>query len=168
MAERYELLELLGKGGFGRVYLARFHGEAGFQKDVALKFLKSGAQDNRNLIARLRDEARLLGLLRHRAIVHVDRLIRLQGAWVIVMEYVPGADLSSFMKDGPVPPGPTLEVLEVASALTAAYERSSPDGQALRLTHRDIKPEHPAHGWRRQGPRLRHRPGPVRRPGGLG
>ena len=115
MAERYELLELLGKGGFGRVYLARFHGEAGFQKDVALKFLKSGAQDNRNLIARLRDEARLLGLLRHRAIVHVDRLIRLQGAWVIVMEYVPGADL--FLHEGrPRPPGPTLEVLEVASA----------------------------------------------------
>lgn len=141
MAERYELLELLGKGGFGRVYLARYHGEAGFQKDVALKFLKSGAQDNHDLIARLRDEARLLGLLRHRAIVHVDRLIRLQGAWVIVMEYVPGDDLSTLMQAGPVPAGPALEVLsEVASALTAAFERPTPDGQALRLTHRDIKP----------------------------
>lgn len=141
MPERYELLGLLGKGGFGRVYLARYHGEAGFQKDVALKFLKPGAQDDHDLIARLRDEARLLGLLRHRAIVHVDRLIRLEGTWVIVMEYVPGKDLSHLLRKGPIPAGAALEVLaEVASALGAAFERPSPTGQPLRLTHRDIKP----------------------------
>lgn len=141
MPERYELRKLLGKGGFGRVFLARFHGEAGFQKDVALKFLKPGARDDHQLIARLRDEARLLGLLQHRSIVQVDRLIRLQGAWVIVMEYVPGADLLDLLSRGPLPPGPALEIVyEVASALTAAYERTDSDGQALRLTHRDIKP----------------------------
>ena len=141
MAERYELIELLGKGGFGRVYLARYHGEAGFQKDVALKFLKSESQHDRELIGRLRDEARLLGLLRHRSIVHVDRLVRLRGAWVIVMEYVPGEDLLTLLKQGPIPPGAALEVSsEVASALVAAFERTTPEGQPLRLTHRDIKP----------------------------
>jgi len=141
MPERYELIELLGKGGFGRVYLARYHGEAGFQKDVALKFLKSESQHDEELIARLRDEARLLGLLRHRSIVHVDRLVRLRGAWVIVMEYVPGEDLLTLLKQGPIPPGPALEVCsEVASALVAAFERTTPEGQPLRLTHRDIKP----------------------------
>ncbi len=123
------------------MFLARFHGEAGFQKDVALKFLKPSARDNLDLIARLRDEARLLGLLKHRSIVQVDRLIRLRGAWVIVMEYVPGADLDTLMSGGPLPPGPALEIIyEVASALNAAYERTTPDGQPLRLTHRDIKP----------------------------
>ena len=141
MAERYELMELLGTGGFGRVYLARFHGEAGFQKDVALKFLRSDSRGDLALIASLRDEARLLGILRHRSIVHVDRLIRLQGSWVIVMEYVSGQDLLNLVRQGPIPPGPSLEIIsEVASALHAAFERTGPDGRRLRLTHRDIKP----------------------------
>lgn len=141
MSEHYELIRMLGQGGFGQVYLARFLGEAGFQKEVALKFLNTSTSSDRRLLASLRDEARLLGLLRHRNIVHVDRLIQLRGAWVIVMEYVPGVDLMSLIRRGALPAGVVMEIVsEVAAALTAAIERHGPDGTPLNLSHCDIKP----------------------------
>ena len=141
MTESYELMRLLGRGGFGQVYLARYLGEAGFQKEVALKFLNEKTSGDQRLMASLRDEARLLGLLRHRNIVHVDRLIRLRGSWVIVMEYVPGVDLLSLIRQGALPVGVAMEVVsEVAAALSAAFNRTGPDGTPLKLTHCDIKP----------------------------
>jgi serine/threonine protein kinase len=138
---RYEIETPLGKGGFGTVYRARFVGEGGFSKVVALKVLNENMADLEDVLARLRDEARLLGLLRHRAIVRADRLVRLANRWAVVMEYVEGADLKRVLAETTVPVGAAVEIVgEVAGALHSAWNTVGPDGQALRLMHRDIKP----------------------------
>ncbi|MCB9763618.1 MAG: protein kinase [Alphaproteobacteria bacterium] len=140
-ARRYEILEALGRGGFGTVYRARFLGEGGFVKDVALKLLNPDMDGIDEVARRLRDEARVLGLLRHRAIVQVDRLTRLQDTWAVVMEFVDGVDLKEILRAGPVPLGPALEIVaEVTGALHVAYTSRGPDDHPLRLLHRDIKP----------------------------
>lgn len=139
---RYEIASTLGEGGFGTVYLARMLGGGGFSKPVALKVLRTDVASSEEVASRLRDEARILGLIRHRAVVHVDGLIRLAGRWTVVMEYVDGVDLRVIPKNhGPMPLGPTLDVVaEVAGALHVAYHTTGPEGRPLKLLHRDIKP----------------------------
>ena len=138
---RYRIIEVIGKGGFGTVYRAEMQGEGGFAKNVALKLLNAEASQIDEISSRLRDEARILGLIHHRAIVRVDGLTTLDGRWAVVMEYVDGVDLRHVLAAGPVPPGPAVEIVgEVAGALYVAHDKPTPDGQPLRLLHRDIKP----------------------------
>lgn len=139
---RYRLIEILGTGGFGTVYRAELLAPGGFAKQVALKVLHDHAGMPAETAVRLRDEARILGFIRHRAVVGVDALAELEDGWAVVMEYVEGADLSAVIQSGGLPLRAALEILEeVASALAAAYA-TCPDGTGapLALVHRDIKP----------------------------
>lgn len=138
---RYQVLHPIGRGGFGTVYRANLLGDAGFVKPVALKVLNPEFSGRSDLAERLRDEARMLGLLQHRAVVHVDSLVQLEGNWTVVMEYVHGVDLSVAAAAGALPPRAALEIAaEVASALHVAWTTRRPDHQPLCLIHRDIKP----------------------------
>ena len=118
---RYEILGPLGKGGFGTVYKARYLGEGGFEKLVAVKILNAEKADVEELASRLRDEARMLGKLRHRAIVGVDRLTQLAGRWAVIMEYVQGVSLEAVLKLGRGRAGVALDITSaVASGLAVA------------------------------------------------
>ena len=145
-ARRFRFLRCIGKGGFGEVYLAEMSTSSGFMKTVAIKVLREDVQDHEQVASRLRDEARLLGMLRHPAIVRADDLITIAGRPAVVMEYVPGVNLSWLInpKRCPVamPPSVALSIIrQVASALHAAYSRPSPvTNEPLRVLHRDIKP----------------------------
>jgi serine/threonine protein kinase len=138
---RYRVLGVLGKGGFGTVYRAEMLGEGGFRRQVALKMLNSDMDAMPEIAQRLRDEARLLGMLRHRAILQGDGLVVLDDRWTVVMEYIDGVDLQLIGRKGVVPAGCALEIIgEVASALHVAYTQTTETGEPLKLIHRDIKP----------------------------
>ncbi len=137
---RYRVLALLGEGGFGKVYRAVMEGAGGFSKEVAIKLLHDDDFPE-SVRRRFRDEARILGLIRDRAIVGVDPPVQLSGLWAIVMEYVDGVSGAWLVKRGALPATVSLEILqEVARALDTVYRQAGPDGTPLRLIHRDLKP----------------------------
>lgn len=132
---------MVGEGAFGTVYEGERIGE-GISRRVAMKLLHAAHAGRVPLENRLRDEARMLSLINHRAIVRVDDLIKVDNAWCVVMEFVAGADLRHLLDSGPVPPRAALQIAEeVAGALHAAHSQLGPEGKPLRLVHRDIKPE---------------------------
>ncbi|MCA9493362.1 MAG: protein kinase, partial [Myxococcales bacterium] len=143
MAERtmLEFKEVIGKGGFGTVFRATLRRPKGFRKEVAVKVLHDRWVRDTAITARLRDEARVLGLVRHRALPAVDGLYWVQGRPALVVEYVDGVTLQALRAMGPVPLTVALEIgVEIANALHTAYNADAPDGTPLRLIHRDIKP----------------------------
>ncbi len=143
---QFQFVRCIGTGGFGEVYLAEMSTSSGFTKMVAVKLLKDSVENNPNVAQRMRDEARLLGMLRHRTIVRADDLISLSGRIAVIMEYVPGCNLTAAMDPGRnpevFPPKVVLSIIQnVANALDVAYHRPSPvTGEPLEVLHRDIKP----------------------------
>jgi len=130
----YEVLEQLGQGGMGEVYLAR---DARLGRRVALKFL---LQVNALRSARFFVEARATAQLTHENIVSLYDIAEHAGLPYMVLEYVPGKTLSSWMRERrendklvPVPPVQAAELmLPVVRALQCAHEAG--------IVHRDLKP----------------------------
>ena len=137
-----ELVETLGEGSFGTVYVARLK-EGAIQRTVVLKVLKASWANNADIMSRSKDEAALLARLNHDNIVKVEQLTSLQGRPAVVMEYVRGLTLDVIIKKhGAIPVGVALQIIaRVASALDAAFNKVPPGLEApLRVVHRDIKP----------------------------
>lgn len=137
-----EVLEPLAGMEGGRLFRGRLVGAAGFSKVVAIKMVDEGNVERAELGQRLRDEARLLSLLRHRAIVGVDDLVNIGGRWAVLMEFVDGQDLGYLLASGPLPPRAACEIgVEIASALAHAHEATDPaTGAVLGLVHRNVRP----------------------------
>ena len=141
-ARRFHIDACLGRGGFGEVYRARMTRQGGFEVEVALKLLRADVDPRGHATSRLRDEARMLGMVRHRCVPHVFDLVELDGRVGLVTEYVEGADLSKCLRSAPrIPRRACLEVLAgVADALHAAYNTPVRGGGFTRIVHRDLKP----------------------------
>ncbi len=140
MSERtFRFRGTLGEGAFGAVHEVEVQEADGFVRTLAVKCLHRQWSANAEYGQRLRDEARLLGLLRHPAIVTVHGLTRIDGQLAVLMELVEGTDLS---RVGRLPARAALEVVaEIADALDAAWTAIPPGTDApLRVVHRDIKP----------------------------
>lgn len=138
----FEILACLGRGGFGEVYVANMVSGGGVRVQVALKVLRDRLDPASLAVRRLRDEARLLGLLNHPSILRIHDLVLLDDRVTLVTEYVDGADLNRCIKSSdPIPLAATLQVIgRVADALTTAFAQAGPDGAPLGLLHRDVKP----------------------------
>lgn len=138
-----EFLGTLGTGGFGAVYLATVT-EADLVRRVAIKVMRDAPGAADDITARQRDEARLLAMLNHHAIVRVEALFEMHGRPAVMMELVDGVDVAAILKTTgqPLPLGVATHVAAtVASALDAAWNAVSPKtGVPLRVVHRDIKP----------------------------
>ena len=146
-ARRFHFLREIASGGFGTVHLVKVMHADGFSRLVAVKLLKTQWSDTDEIARRMRDEARLLGLLRHRNIVDVIDLTSIDGRAAVVMEYLEAVDLRELTerlsKRGKrMPVRAALEIAAAcAGALDAAYNRPPMPGEKpLRVIHRDIKP----------------------------
>ena len=139
---RYELLEIVGKGGMGRVFRAILKGPAGFRKEVAVKMLLAGSETvSRSKKNQLAHEARLGGMLRHPNIVDTYELGEAHGDMFISMEFIQGISLSRLVfREQGLPPAAALDVLlQVAAALDHAHGLQI-NGEPVPLVHRDLKP----------------------------
>jgi serine/threonine-protein kinase len=115
-------------------------GSDGFRKVVAVKMMRAHEMPEEDL-RRFRDEARILGLVRDRAIVSVDPPTRLAGRLAVVMEYIEGCSAATLVRQGAVPVSVALEITqEIARVLDKVARLSGPDGRPLNLLHRDLKP----------------------------
>jgi eukaryotic-like serine/threonine-protein kinase len=141
---RFHLIERLGTGGHSDVFLAEQESPGGFRRRVALKVVRPSLEGRalREAARRMRDEARILGLLDHPNVVRVVDLVRLSDGWGVVMEPVPGIDLHRLLEVGQrVAPRPAFAIAaEVARALDAAWNARDGDDAPLQVIHRDIKP----------------------------
>jgi serine/threonine protein kinase len=136
------LVETLGEGTFGTVYVARLQ-EGAIERTVVLKVLKSAWADNEDILSRSKDEAALLARLNHDNIIKVEQLTSIQGRPAVVMEYVRGLTLDVVLKrHGAIPVGVVLQIVaRVAAALDAAFNKIPPGMDSpLCVVHRDIKP----------------------------
>jgi serine/threonine-protein kinase len=99
IAGRYELIERAGEGGMASVYRAIMHGAAGFVRPVAVKKIKRGYRADKNYIDMFVEEARVGSELAHPNIVQVlDFCVDSAGDYYLVMEWVEGMDLGSFVQ----------------------------------------------------------------------
>ncbi|MCP3105453.1 serine/threonine protein kinase [Myxococcus sp. K15C18031901] len=141
---KYVLHERLGAGGMAEVYRATYCPEGGFQKQVALKRILPSFADDDEFVSMFRREAELCSTLNHPNIVQVFDLGRHGGTYFLAMEFVDGMPLSSLMRGLSRRPLPVAAVAflgaELGAALDYLHRRTGPDGQPLRLVHRDVNP----------------------------
>ncbi|MDX1428913.1 MAG: protein kinase, partial [Rhodothermales bacterium] len=126
----YLVLEKLGEGGMGTVFLAR---DSRLDRDVALKFI-SDATDDPTVRERFVREARAASRLSHPNIVGIHYIESTDQGDFIVMEYVEGRSLGDLMASGNVPSETVMSLArEIAGGLAAAHDAG--------IVHRDIKPD---------------------------
>jgi serine/threonine protein kinase len=129
----YQIVRLLGEGGFGEVYLAE---NPLIERRAAVKVLHVALTQNIELVRRFLNEARAASAIRHPNIVEVfDAGITPEGAPYILMEFLDGISLQKRLADvGRLDIPQTLEIAnQTASALVAAHDAG--------IVHRDLKPE---------------------------
>ncbi|MFC3892965.1 WD40 repeat domain-containing serine/threonine protein kinase [Lentzea rhizosphaerae] len=135
VAQRYRLVQVIGTGGMGRVWLGR---DEVIGREVAIKelLLPAGldAQQRAVLCQRAMREAQLAGQLNHPGIVTVHDVVEYNGTPMIVMEYIRGGSLSDAIKaHGALPAD---QVAYVATSMLSALRVAHQAG----IVHRDLKP----------------------------
>ena len=144
---KYELEELAGEGGMATVYRASVRGAAGFSRTVAVKKIKPEFRAIRNYIDMFVEEARVGSELNHPNIVQVyDFCSDSTGTYYLVMEWVEGMDLGTFIRvhkdHGRSIAWPLVCGIGIGTlrGLGAAHQRRRPDGTLSPVIHRDVSP----------------------------
>jgi serine/threonine protein kinase/Tfp pilus assembly protein PilF len=127
--KHYKILDKLGAGGMGEVYLAE---DTDLQRRVALKFLPPEVERDTEARERLLREARAASRLNHPNVLTIHAVESDQDRSFIVMEYVEGDSLKKLIRDGVIRQDQFYSIaMQVCDGMTAAHEAG--------LVHRDIK-----------------------------
>jgi len=131
-ADRYQIIEELGKGGMGRVYKVF---DIRTKEKIALKLLKPEISSDEQAIERFANELRFSRKISHRNVCRMYDLGEEKETHYITMEYVPGEDLKSMLRMmGQMSPGKTIYIArQVCEGLAEAHR--------LGIVHRDLKPQ---------------------------
>ncbi len=132
LADRYEILELLGQGGMGAVYKAR---DTELERLVALKLIRPELASNPEILRRFKQELILAREVTHRNVIRIFDLGQAKGIKFITMEFVEGRDLRALLREKEkLPLDETVRIIaQVCRALEAAH--------AAGVVHRDLKPQ---------------------------
>jgi serine/threonine protein kinase, bacterial len=128
----YQLMQLLGRGGMGEVYMAE---DTRKHRVVALKLISPQFSNNSVFRARMQREADTAGRLTEPHIVPIHDYGEIEGQFFVEMRLIDGASLRTILKHyGPLNPARTVAIVrQIAAALDAAHVNG--------VTHRDVKPE---------------------------
>jgi serine/threonine-protein kinase len=131
LAERYQIIGLLGQGGMGEVYRAN---DLKLGQPVALKFLPAAMAKNQQLLARFHAEVRIARQVSHPNVCRVYDIGEVDGSTFLSMEYVDGEDLRSLLRRiGRLPGDKAIEIArKLCAGLAAAHDKG--------VLHRDLKP----------------------------
>ncbi len=130
LEDEYEIMSLLGQGGFARVYKAR---DLRLDRTVAIKVVRPDVADAGRFAETFRTEGIALAQLRHPGIIPIYDLREREGLIYYVMPFISGTTLEARLKRGRLPPFEARRILsELADALSATHRAN--------MIHLDIKP----------------------------
>jgi len=131
-AERYEILEELGKGGMGEVYRVK---DEKLDEEIALKVLKPEIAVDKNIIERFKNELKLARKIAHKHVCKMYDLNEEEETPYIAMEYVDGEDLKSHIRK--------KEKLTQEEAISIAKQvcEGLAEAHEIGVIHRDLKPQ---------------------------
>ncbi|MEZ4337765.1 MAG: protein kinase [Sandaracinaceae bacterium] len=144
---KYQLLELLARGGMAEVFKAKSHGVEGFEKVLVIKRILPELSENPRFVEMFINEAKIAVTLSHANIVQVFDLGRADECYFIAMEYVAGYDLATVLTRGrkigrPLPQELAVYVVsELAKGLDYAHRRRDAQQRQLHIVHRDVSPQ---------------------------
>ncbi len=132
IADRYEVIDRVGSGGMSDVYRAKDHI---LGREVAIKILKQEFSEDATFVAKFRTEAQSAAGLEHPNIVNIYDVGSENGMYFIVMEYVEGITLKTYIeKKGQLNFKEAISIaIQVGRGIEAAHQKG--------IIHRDIKPQ---------------------------
>jgi tetratricopeptide (TPR) repeat protein len=132
LADRYEIVKLLGEGGMGAVYRAR---DCELEREVALKVIRPELARNAQVLQRFKQELILARQVTHRNIIRIFDLGSAEGMRFITMEFIEGEDLAQILahRGKLTAPEAANMITQVARGLEAAHAEG--------VVHRDLKPQ---------------------------
>jgi serine/threonine protein kinase/Tfp pilus assembly protein PilF len=132
LAERFEIIQLLGQGGMGAVYKGR---DLELDRLIALKMIRPDLASHPEILRRFKQELILAREVTHRNVIRIFDLGQAQGIKFITMEYVEGRDLRTLIHEKEKMPSEEAVpiVLQICAALDAAHNAG--------VVHRDLKPQ---------------------------
>jgi serine/threonine protein kinase len=143
---RYRVVRHLASGGMAELFIARQEAMGGFEKEIVVKILQRRYAENPRVVQMFLDEARLAAKLNHQSIVHVYDVAEDGGLKYIAMEYIRGETLTDIVRRGLsvqryLPLEHAVHVVrQTAAGLAYAHAGRDPEGQLLRIVHRDVSP----------------------------
>jgi serine/threonine protein kinase len=132
LANRYEIISLLGEGGMGAVYKAR---DTELDRLVAIKLIRPELAKDPEMLRRFKQELILARQITHKNVIRIFDLGQSDGIKFITMELVEGRNLRSLLLErGKLPPEQAARImLQICRALEAAHSEG--------VIHRDLKPQ---------------------------